>query len=886
MLKKALLSLLLLLTLFIAALATVLIQPQLLLSPLKEASSRFAGFELNIDSISSHTQPLRLDILGLTLHNPAWPDSELLSVDSVSLQILETPFQERPFWRLKINAPQIIAAKNTAGEFNWMTPQLSTGQEKNLEKRPQGDTFNISTYAFSGIDISDLSIIWREANKPEQRIDFPRINADSLIENSADAELAVKYQQQLFKLRAKLGALNTDNNSVDFEFSVAHKDIDLNSHGQLYLNRELRGSNIKLSLAVRDLSNIAKLTGGSLPKISSSQLHANITINPDYQIQITQLKSGENEISGELTISADQKNIDASLRAKRLNLNTLTIAEEESSTVQNKTSVSSSEAQMDWAWLQNHAIKLNIDVQQLIVSDWQVDGLELASNINDNIKITASANKVFQQSTSKKIHKLKLSGSLKPLAERTKGPDVQLALDISSQEISGNISGLANLNGNDGNKMKLKLSSEHSAPLWALADLHWQEAGALSVSADIDSSAQRSRVNSTIKLGEKSLRSDLTYQNTKRPKLTGNIDLRDFDINFMNPEVVTAPKVEIDTDPNPKPDKNKIFSRDPLALQWLKDYDAELQLQLSNVTTPYNNLIRGAATASLGDGVLRLRDGALSFAGDNHLAIDASIDHRRAQPKLKLQLTIDGKDYGKLGLSSFAAIDKGRGKLQFKASSVGNNVAEIAGNLDAKLDIKIINLEAQGNALNIIGSDILSETIDKLNPFSDRKESTKIECLAVHFGGDNGKLVSEDGIALETAATKIIGTGKINLAEEKISFGVSPIARKGVGVNIGAAASLVRLEGSLAKPKVVADPKGMFTSSLATGAAIYTGGLSVLAQGLIKRALYSGSACDGDLTDLPGVDEIPEEILRPAQPAEAEGSASEADTLKSATDKP
>ena len=58
----------------------------------------------------------------------------------------------------------------------------------------------------------------------------------------------------------------------------------------------------------------------------------------------------------------------------------------------------------------------------------------------------------------------------------------------------------------------------------------------------------------------------------------------------------------------------------------------------------------------------------------------------------------------------------------------------------------------------------------------------------------------------------------------------------------------------------------MFTSGLSTGAAIYTGGLSLLAQGLLKRAIYAGSACDGDIDDIPTVEELPEEILNPVAP--------------------
>lgn len=177
-----------------------------------------------------------------------------------------------------------------------------------------------------------------------------------------------------------------------------------------------------------------------------------------------------------------------------------------------------------------------------------------------------------------------------------------------------------------------------------------------------------------------------------------------------------------------------------------------------------------------------------------------------------------------------------------------------------------VSLVAEGNALNLIGSDVLSETIDKLNPFSEKKTSTEIECIAVHFDGKRGKFISDDGIALETAQTKIIGTGNVDLGKEQLLFGVSPIARTGVGINVGAAAGLVRLGGTFSKPKIVADPSGMFTSGLSTGAAIYTGGLSLLAQGLLKRAIYAGSACDGAIDEIPTVEELPEELLKPRLP--------------------
>ena len=54
----------------------------------------------------------------------------------------------------------------------------------------------------------------------------------------------------------------------------------------------------------------------------------------------------------------------------------------------------------------------------------------------------------------------------------------------------------------------------------------------------------------------------------------------------------------------------------------------------------------------------------------------------------------------------------------------------------------------------------------------------------------------------------------------------------------------MKLGGTLTAPKPAVSAGGLLKSGLAIGAAISTGGASVVAEGLAKRALNAGSACE------------------------------------------
>ncbi|MCI0590994.1 MAG: hypothetical protein L0Y67_05235, partial [Gammaproteobacteria bacterium] len=83
----------------------------------------------------------------------------------------------------------------------------------------------------------------------------------------------------------------------------------------------------------------------------------------------------------------------------------------------------------------------------------------------------------------------------------------------------------------------------------------------------------------------------------------------------------------------------------------------------------------------------------------------------------------------------------------------------------------------------------------------------------------------------------------INLKTEELELGIHPKAREGLGIGAGSFSELVRVGGTLAEPKPEPDPVGALKTGASIGAAVFTSGLSLLAEGLFRHATADRSPC-------------------------------------------
>jgi hypothetical protein len=872
MIKKTLLTFAVIAALLVITVVTVLIQPQLLRGVINSSAQRFAGLEVNISDIRSQLNPLRFEIDGLEISNPKWSRPQLLRLANINVALTENPFSDKPFWTLNADTLDIRLEQNEEGEFNWVSSELAAKSQTTSPEPASPTTMPTlpGDFNFNRISVNNINLLWIDKAGTEHSVYLPKISGERIDTGSGGFYLGLDYQEQHFELVSDIHLFDPISGQLGYSLALSHQDLNFSSEGKLVLTPDLSGSEFNFQLDLLNAEQLAALANTEIPALPKISFSSKLSLSPNYEFTDIVLTLNDEKIHGNVTVDADSSAIYGELKAASLYIDKLIPNLSADNTQKDpaepaKNDQDTAEAPMNWDWLDTTQVALKLSIDTLNAAGWELQNFSSNITLQDNIRLILTAATITELANGREISDFKADISAKPLANITHAADLDLVVKLSQQGLTAAIEGKLNANGIAGTNLRIKTDAEYSKTLWKLAQLPWQEAGAISIDAVVKTETNRYFSTGNARMGDQNTEFDLQYSPASKAQvatLGGSITLQQIDLTFMS-----DPSAENNPAPEPTATKasNRLISKDPIELGVMQTLNADVSIALEDIDTGYAFIKKAKLQPSLQAGVLNLNDTTINLAGGD-ATLRVKFDSTQHQPSLVLDLKLDAEDYGKLGLEKAAGINGGKGGIRFNIDSHGNSPQLLAANMNGKLDIKITDLVAQGNALNLIGSDVLSETIDKLNPFSEKKTSTDIECIAIHFDGKNGKFISDDGIALETAQTKIIGTGNFDLGNEQLLFGVSPIARTGVGINVGAAAGLVRLGGTFSKPKIVADPSGMFTSGLSTGAAIYTGGLSLLAQGLLKRAIYAGSACDGAIDEIPTADELPEDLLKPPIP--------------------
>ena len=288
-------------------------------------------------------------------------------------------------------------------------------------------------------------------------------------------------------------------------------------------------------------------------------------------------------------------------------------------------------------------------------------------------------------------------------------------------------------------------------------------------------------------------------------------------------------------------DVKRLFPDDPLPLAALDTAEAKVTVRVKRMVgggAPIEDL---AVDLSLRKGrleVTRLNAGLAGGAIDASLGLDGALG-------LNARLNVKGVDTGALlktmkltELLQGGLLD---GKIELKGR--GASVRGLMGSLTGEVVVTLGKGRVHNSAIDLAGADLASKAFASLNPLAEKEEYTELSCGALRFILKDGMATAEKGIAVQTPKMNVVGSGTINLKTEEIDFAVKPEARQGLGINLASVAGMVRATGTLAEPTVGLDKLGAATGALSVGAAIATGGLSLLAEGLVGRATADENAC-------------------------------------------
>ncbi len=322
-----------------------------------------------------------------------------------------------------------------------------------------------------------------------------------------------------------------------------------------------------------------------------------------------------------------------------------------------------------------------------------------------------------------------------------------------------------------------------------------------------------------------------------RPRLTFRLDAQTLALaDFALPATAAVAKAAA---PSPH-----VFSDTPIDLAALRNFDAEGEITIGTLALlDGRHLERVHAQLTLVDGRLdvpSLQATAFGGAVQGHLQIDAS---RAGDATLKLE--VDAKN---LELAALAAalgvrqsIKGGKTEVRIDIVAQGMSPHHLAGSATGSV-IAIVGPATLGGAAGADSPlDRLSSAVD---PFRKTDPTTQLHCAVVRLPLKSGIATVDRSIAVETGKLGANASGTVNLRDETIDLSIKPQIRQGIAITVPQVAELVRFHGPLTSPTVGIDATATAATVARLGAAVSTGGLSILGETLLAEATADpGAPC-------------------------------------------
>ncbi len=292
----------------------------------------------------------------------------------------------------------------------------------------------------------------------------------------------------------------------------------------------------------------------------------------------------------------------------------------------------------------------------------------------------------------------------------------------------------------------------------------------------------------------------------------------------------------------PPGDSPGFFSRNHIRLPWLDDANARIKADFRRLRSRILRLDNTVLDAEVHNG--RLSSRVTGESGDNGtMDIMLSLSNQ-PQGKLKSRIALDGNDVDLAALAGTEDLDyeqKGVFSIQADIEGSGRSVSEIMGSANGPILIRLQSATLRNHSLRLLGGDLFLGLLDGLNPFKSQDEIIDLDCGVINFDLENGVASNDRGIALKTTDFTLLGGGEVDFSGENLDLEVSTKARKGLGVSPGSFVRLLRVEGKISNPEV--RPGGLLESGVSLGVGYLTGGLSLLASGLLDLIEANSDVC-------------------------------------------
>ncbi|MFO8082968.1 MAG: AsmA family protein [Desulfobacterales bacterium] len=339
----------------------------------------------------------------------------------------------------------------------------------------------------------------------------------------------------------------------------------------------------------------------------------------------------------------------------------------------------------------------------------------------------------------------------------------------------------------------------------------------------------------------------------KKPRITADflssyIDFRKlFSIDQNLPESVNHQN-DLDTHEQNTTDNVKVFSQKPFNMAPLKAFDLNLELSAEKLFLPHVALNNCHVKTSVKGGSFSV-DSLTGNIGGGRLVSSLGIEPSDQTVSVLAFLNIDQMNLEQM-LQDMGLDIEGKGLIDVELSlnSQGKSMAELMAGLTGDAGLIMGEGRIDRNYLDFLGFfkvTLFSSLMKILNIPTGPDKSKNISdtnCFVIHFDVTEG-LANLTAMVLDTRQTTFVGSGKIDLAGEKLDISLRPIPKEGIGreglirfdISLSELTRVLYLSGTLANPNVAIDTTQTFVT---LGKAI--GGVVLFGPAGIAAALLTG----------------------------------------------
>jgi len=303
-----------------------------------------------------------------------------------------------------------------------------------------------------------------------------------------------------------------------------------------------------------------------------------------------------------------------------------------------------------------------------------------------------------------------------------------------------------------------------------------------------------------------------------------------------------APVTEQAAEPTGSTRTGGVFSTAPLALAGLAAADAQMSLSLDMLALREHADIGGVSVkALLADGRLTVEPIEVRTPGGTlrgSVRLDATGD-------VSAELTGSGIDLGALVtiLGGKAKATGGSTDVRVDLRSKGRSLREWAANLGGKVRIVVGPGRLDGEELDL-GLGVMKKVVALINPFHKEDKFTELRCAVVNVSVDSGVVDLTHRIVIVTTKLSAVASGKVDLGREVLDLDVYTKAALSLSAGVSNFAGIVKVSGPLSKPSFSLAAQGAATTSLSVGAAVATGGLSLVGEDLLNKIIRRANCKD------------------------------------------